>query len=117
MEYHRAHRARAADSTCGSADAQGTGATCPKPHFAPTILCRFRTNEITAFVQHMFSSYSTLFLQLEGLRHCSPSKPYTNKEGLPQKRASAEEWKVYLCSLTQDPNFINLCPFLSFYVI
>lgn len=61
----------------------------------------------------MFSSYSTLFLQLEGLRHCSPSKPYTNKEGLPQKRACAEECKVYLCTLAQDPTFIKLCPFLS----
>lgn len=55
----------------------------------------------------MFSSYSKLFLQLEGLRHYYPSKPYTNKESLPQKRASAEECKVYLCSLTQDPRFIK----------
>lgn len=79
----------------------------PQASFCTFCTVLFQNKWKTAFVQHMFSSYSKLFLQLEGLRHYSPSKPYTNKEGLPQKRASAEECKVYLCSLTQDPNFIK----------
>lgn len=58
----------------------------PKPRCAPTILCCFRTNWVTASVQHMFRSNRALFLQLKGLGHFSPSKPYTNKEGLPQKK-------------------------------
>lgn len=44
MEHHHYH-AWAADSMSGSAGVQRSGATCPKPPFAPSVPCCFRTNE------------------------------------------------------------------------
>lgn len=107
LEHHWAHCAWAANWTWGSAVSKNLGPLAPSLLLHLLYCAVSEQMQKTAFVQHMFSSYSKLFLQLEGLRHYYPSKPYTNKEGLPQKRASAEECKVYLCSLTQDLNFIK----------
>lgn len=51
----------------------------PQASFCTYCTILFQNKWKTAFVQHMFSSYSKLFLKLEGLRHYYPFKPYTKR--------------------------------------